>query len=180
MFGQHQLDVMFKDCLVKSSCDHHWGKGPAQTQGADRRQFRPALSLLTHAGALVPRRTGVPARHGQMDAKFIKKDQALTGQARLSVFESGPFSGICFAGAARLFFRDRSSAASACQTALRLKLRRSLVLISWRNSASVRSGLSATISASTSFWSAVSLGGLPPPCGRGARSPVIRRCWSNL
>src|SRR5581483_9462881 len=161
--------------LIKGSFDQHRGCQSAQAERADDRIVRAAFPAFRDFRAHSVWGACVCAGHPQLDGKLVDKDQSFAGERQLWLAESGLRLGVGLRGAAGLFLRGKPQRARTLETVARQTETRSLVLIRWRSSSSVAAGCSATKSITSSTCSSVSLATAPPPCGLGAKSPVVRR-----
>ena len=142
--NEHLCDVDIKDLGVEGAFNRHWRADSVQPQCADHRDIGAASEGFRDVRTLPPWSTRVAARHRQMDAEFVKKDEVFDLQAVLLGAERGALWRRSFGGEFRLFFRARPSACSPRQMVERLVATRAFFFISARSSASVASGVVAT------------------------------------
>ena len=173
--------IEFQHFAINRTFYHHWNPDPVPGQRTDDRNVAARFKRFDHFRSLTPwGGTGIVAAHGQMNPEFIDNPEPRTWQLLLLAPEAGTFFGIGFAGAPGLFFRERSIFCKPRQIMLGVTFSRSRWLLIWQSSSNVASGWAATNSASFNKRGSSSLAVALPPCGRGFRSPLSRRCASSL
>ena len=155
----------------------------AEADGADERDRLPRTEWPRAGDAMTAQRATVLTAHPGFDEGFVDEDEAaqvrfLEERAEfLSAFVM--LGRVAFDGDERLFFRENPSRKSARWTAERLVDVRERFMSTDASSATVESGISATIAASNSA-SAPRIGErLPPPRGLGS-SEFVSRCSRRI
>jgi hypothetical protein len=174
--AQHILHEVNEAWLVHRADHRVMAHDAVSADGADHRDvFAPIRGLLI-ANSNSARRTPVGRRHRDVAARLVEEDQVVDVDGTYLFEERATLfldvGAVLLGGSERLFFRVIPARASA-----RFMLD-SLSSTEWReaqtshNSATVRSGFSATSCTNNGRLSSLISGGFPPP--RGSRSTLPR------
>lgn len=169
-----------KECApANRSLAGHELRPLAESDGADERDRLPRAARARPDDTFAAQRARVLAAHAGLDEGFVDEDEAAQVrflEERAEFFAPLSVLGrVSFEGDEGLFFREKPSRKSARWTADRLVDVRERLMSTSASSATVASGISATIVASKSAIDPWIGETLPPPRGRGS-TELVSRC----